>query len=301
MDPNDQISSAIQNAAGSVNPYAAQAAILLPVLENGVNGIPMRERAILEAAVQKLPLCLRQRYYPLKFSFKYTHTPSSTNYILSLLKGWYLAEIEHDDRRQLVVGSQNQEEFLQKLQRFVATLPECPEWAREQSQIKLKEKQLRLREEKRDDQRCLFKKTLQLKEKDDRERAALQEPPRPFTKAETHAAFFVLSEWLQGSKKTNGVVYDRTLQNVVCLPSISEMEFILKEAKRLGLEVLSEDQISEMVKQAKWDALSDADKARLIALRQEEEQLRLKEQEDQAKWDALSDADKAFLIAWAKK
>lgn len=103
----------------------------------------------------------------------------------------------------------------------------------------------------------------------------------PFTKAETHAAFFVLSGWLQGSKQTNGVVYDRTLQKVVCLPSISEMEFILKEAKRLGLEVLSDDQISEMVKQAK-------------------EQLRLKEQEDQAKWDALSDADKAFLTAWAE-
>ena len=248
MDPKDIIQFAIQNEADSVNPYAAEAARMLQDLECKVNDIPMRERAILEAAVQKLPLCLRQRSYPLKFSIKYTHTPSSTDYYISFWEGWYLAEIEHEDRRQLVVGSRDQGLFLQKLQIFVATLPECPEWAREQEQLRLKKK----------------------------------EPLLPFTKAETHAAFFVLSGWLQGSKETNGLVYDRSLQNVVCLPSISEMEFILKEAKRLGLEVLSDDQISEMVKQAK-------------------EQLRLKEQEDQAKWDVLSDADKAFLVAWAKK
>jgi hypothetical protein len=34
--------------------------------------------------------------------------------------------------------------------------------------------------------------------------------------------------------------------------------------------------------------------------RRREERLRLEEQERQAKWDALSDADKAFLIAWAE-
>lgn len=34
--------------------------------------------------------------------------------------------------------------------------------------------------------------------------------------------------------------------------------------------------------------------------RRREERLRLEEQERRAKWDALSDADKAFLIAWAE-
>jgi hypothetical protein len=286
-----QILAAIQNAAGSVNPYAAQAAILLPVFERELCRTPMRERKYLTSAVQKLPTCWKERYWPLKFSIKYTHMPSSTDYFFSYLEGWYLAEIEHDGRRQLVVGFQVEEIFLQKLQRFVATLPVCPEWAREQSQIKLKEKQLMLRKEERYSQQLSFKQLLQFKERDDQERAALQKPPRPPTKAETRAAFFVLFEWLQGSKKTKGVVYDRTLQNVVCLPSISEMESILKKAKRLGLEVLSDDQISEMVKQEKVDALSDADNARLIALRQD----------FQAKWDARSDAAKARLSAWAEE
>lgn len=285
-----QILSAIQNAAGSVNPYAAQAAILLPVFER-VCGMPTRERKILAAAVQKLPTCWKDRYWPLKFSIKYTHMPSSTDYFFSFLEGWYIAEIVHNYQRRLVVGSKNQEEFLQKLQQFVATFPECPEWAREPYQIKLKEKQLRLREEKRDDQQRSFKKLLLRKKEDDQKRAALQEPPRPFTKAEIYAAFFVSSEWLQGSKETNGVVYDKSLEKVVSLPSIPTIEYILKEAERLGLEVLSDDQISEMVKQAKWDALSDADNARLIALRQD----------FQAKWDARSDAAKARLSAWAEE
>jgi hypothetical protein len=268
MSGPSAILSAIIAAAAGVNPYAAQAARLLQVLESKVHGIPTRERTKLDAALQKLPICWRERYWTLKFSKKFTHAPSSSDYFISLLEGWYLAEIEHDGRRQLVVGSQNQEEFLQKLQRFVATLPECPEWAIEQHQLMLKKKEHMSKEEERDDQQISFRKLLLRKKRDDRERAALKLSPRPFTKAETHAAFFVLSEWLQGSKQTNGVVYDRTLQNVVCLPSISEMEFILKEAKRLSLEVLSDDQISEMVKQAKWDALSDADK-RLIAFGEE--------------------------------
>jgi hypothetical protein len=34
--------------------------------------------------------------------------------------------------------------------------------------------------------------------------------------------------------------------------------------------------------------------------RRKEERLRLEKQERQAKWDALSDADKALLIAWAE-
>lgn len=281
MDSKDLIQSAIQNAADSVNPYAAQAASLLPVFEREVCGTPMKERKYLTSAVQKLPTCWKEMYCPLKFSIKFTDMRSSNVFYLSFLEGWYLAEIECNYLRRLVVGSQNQGEFLQKLQRFVATLPVCPEWAREQYQLKLKEKEHQRKEEERDSQQLSFKKLLQFKERDDQKRAGLKEPLLPFTKAETHAAFFVLSGWLQGSKRTNGVVYDTTLQNVVCLPSISEMEFILKEAKRLGLEVLSDDKISEMVKQAK-------------------EQLRLKEQEDQAKWDALSDADKAFLTAWAE-
>ncbi len=261
----------------------------------------MRERAILEAAVQKLPLCLKQRYYPLKFSIKYTHMPSSTDYYISFLDGVYLAEIEHDDRRQLVVGSRDQGLFLQKLQIFVATLPECPEWAREQEQLRLKKKEHRLKEEERDDQQLSFRNLLKCKKADDQKRMALKLSPRSLTREETHATFFILTQWLKTKKGSNGRVYNKSLENVVCLPSIPVIEYILKEAEKLHLTVLSDEQISDMVKQAKLDALSDADKARLIASRQEEEQLRLKEQEDQAKWDALSDADKARLSACAEE
>jgi hypothetical protein len=262
------ISSAIKAAAAGVNPYATEAARLLQVLESEVHGIPTIERTKLDAALQKLPTCWRERYWPLKFSKKFTHAPSSSDFYISFLEGWHLAEILHDGRRQLVVGFKNQEEFLQKLQRFVATLPECPEWAREQHQLMLKKKEHRSKEEERDNQQISFRKLLLLKKEDDRKRAALKLSPRPPTKAETHAAFFVLTQWLKTKKSSDGRVYDESLEKIVCIPSIPTIGYILKEAERLNLTVLSNDQISEMVEQAKWVLLSDADK-RLIAFGEE--------------------------------
>jgi hypothetical protein len=57
------------------------------------------------------------------------------------------------------------------------------------------------------------------------------------------------------------------------------------------LDLSTLPQIALAIKQAKVDALSDADNARLIALRQD----------FQAKWDARSDAAKARLSAWAEE
>ena len=80
-------------------------------------------------------------------------------------------------------------------------------------------------------------------------------PPRP-TKAEVTEAFFALSGWTPGSKKTNGMIYDKSRKRA-SLPTKSEMEFILKKAKEQQKEKMSDDEIKSLVEEAKDESASN--------------------------------------------
>ena len=86
-------------------------------------------------------------------------------------------------------------------------------------------------------------------------------PPRP-TKAEVTEAFFALSGWTPGSKKTNGMIYDKSGKRA-SLPTKSEMEFILKKAKEQQKERMSDDEIKRLVEEAKDESASESENEEL--------------------------------------
>ncbi len=139
-----QISSAIKKAVGSVDPDAAEVAGLVEYYEEkeDVKMMTGDIRMKLCEAIACLSFgwsCMDRTL--LIYSIQYMHLPTSSVFYYSFFDGWYIAEIRHDNQRHLVVGSQNQEEFLQKLQRFVETLPESMWWKQH------REEQLRLKEQ----------------------------------------------------------------------------------------------------------------------------------------------------------
>jgi hypothetical protein len=75
-------------------------------------------------------------------------------------------------------------------------------------------------------------------------------PPPPPTKAELNAAFFELSRWTPGSKTNGGMVLNQA-GKPTSLPNKQEIDYIVKEAKRLGKKFLTDVEIAEFVKQTK--------------------------------------------------
>jgi hypothetical protein len=82
-------------------------------------------------------------------------------------------------------------------------------------------------------------------------------PHPPPTRAEVRDAFFALSGWTPGSKKTNGMIYDKSGKRA-SLPTKSEMEFILKKAKEQQKERMSDDEIERLVEEAKDESASES-------------------------------------------
>ena len=72
-------------------------------------------------------------------------------------------------------------------------------------------------------------------------------PPPPPIKAEIKAAFFALSEWTKGSRKTNGIINNKAGKRV-SLPTKAEMEFILEKAKERKIERMTDDEIIRLIR-----------------------------------------------------
>ena len=78
-------------------------------------------------------------------------------------------------------------------------------------------------------------------------------------------------------------------------PDSDIMEYVIWFANKTSpTHVIPSEELDEVLAEAEEATSPEG------LCRRREERLRLEEQERQAKWDALSDADKEFLVAWAE-
>jgi hypothetical protein len=125
---DDPKSYAIKKAARSVNQDAKDMAESANMYEEEDFSVDKSDRMKLLEASDKLQRISDWGWIDrssLKFWVQFTHKPTLSPFYISFFNEWYVAEINYCFRRHLVVGSQNQEEFLRKLQEFSATLPRC--------------------------------------------------------------------------------------------------------------------------------------------------------------------------------